>query len=71
VGFLLDLGCGAGATTASFSSDVSSVGAKISSFFERRNSRTHNPQLEFVQGSGADLPFKEKRFSTIILNDVL
>jgi cyclopropane fatty-acyl-phospholipid synthase-like methyltransferase len=71
-GGLLDLGCGAGSTTKWFSSNfgVYSVGVEVCSGFRER-SRTQGPRLEYIQGSGVNLPFQEKKFHTIILNDIL
>lgn len=71
-GFLLDIGCGNGSTTKWFSNNlgVYSVGLDIHEGFAD-GAKTHNPLLEYAFASGIKLPFKEKSFHTVILNDVL
>jgi cyclopropane fatty-acyl-phospholipid synthase-like methyltransferase len=71
-GFLLDLGCGAGSTTKWFSNNlgVYTVGVEVCGGFGG-GAKTHSSRLEYIKGSGVNLPFQDKRFDTIILNDVL
>jgi ubiquinone/menaquinone biosynthesis C-methylase UbiE len=71
-GFLLDIGCGNGSTTKWFSNNlgVYSVGLDVHEGFAD-GAKTHNPLLEYAFASGIRLPFKEKSFHTVILNDVL
>jgi cyclopropane fatty-acyl-phospholipid synthase-like methyltransferase len=71
-GFLLDLGCGTGSTTKWFSNNlgVYSVGIEVIGTFADR-AKHSNPRLNYVFASGANLPFQEKVFHTVVLNDVL
>lgn len=71
-GLLLDLGCGTGSTTKWFSNNlgVYSVGLEVCGAFADR-AKTHNPRLNYLFASGVNLPFQEKTFHTVILNDVL
>lgn len=71
-GLLLDLGCGAGSTTKWFANnlDIYSVGIEISKSFVG-STKNHVQSLNYIQASGVNLPFQEKIFHTVILNDVL
>ena len=71
-GLLLDLGCGTGSTTKWFSNNlgVYSVGLEVLGTFAERE-KTNNPRLNYLFASGVNLPFQEKTFHTVILNDVL
>lgn len=71
-GLLLDLGCGSGRTTKWFSNNlgVYSVGLEVCGGFAG-GAKTHSANLEYLLASGTNLPFTEKTFHTVILNDVL
>jgi cyclopropane fatty-acyl-phospholipid synthase-like methyltransferase len=71
-GTLLDLGCGRGRMTKWFSKrlDVYSIGLEVCAAFANEG-KAHDPKVEYLLASGINLPFREKTFHTVILNDVL
>jgi cyclopropane fatty-acyl-phospholipid synthase-like methyltransferase len=71
-GFLLDIGCGGGSTTKWISNNLGiySIGLEVQKNF-RRGNENRNPLLEYAYASGIKLPFKEKSFHSVVLNDVL
>lgn len=75
-GLLLDLGCGGGSTTKWFANNlgVYSIGLEVGRIY-LEGMKLNQPYLTnssgYILASGIDLPFQEKAFHTVILNDVL
>jgi 2-polyprenyl-3-methyl-5-hydroxy-6-metoxy-1,4-benzoquinol methylase len=71
-GGLLDVGCGAGSTTTWFATNLNvySVGVELTAAFVNE-AKTHRAKLNYIATSGLKLPFGEKNFHTVVLNDVL
>jgi 2-polyprenyl-3-methyl-5-hydroxy-6-metoxy-1,4-benzoquinol methylase len=70
-GRLLDLGCGLGFTTNYFlRKGISAIGLDINRKL-LHSGKVTNARTDMVLASGAKLPFMEKVFHTVILNDVL
>ncbi|MFX0089364.1 MAG: class I SAM-dependent methyltransferase [Candidatus Hodarchaeota archaeon] len=70
-GSLLDLGCGLGELTGYFLGEgISTVGLDINKE-SLRSVKEKNPRVKLILADGLKLPFKEKCFHTVILNDVL
>ncbi len=71
-GALLDVGCGLGSTTRWFATNLNvySVGIELNTLFAKE-AKSHRTNLNYLKASGLKLPFGEKSFHTVILNDVL
>lgn len=71
-GPILDIGCGNGSTTQWFSKNLNTdvVGIEVGRTLPL-SSNTHNPRINLLFASGLKLPFLDKSFHTVILNDVL
>lgn len=71
LGFLLDLGCGAGYLNEHFLKlGIEAVGVEVSRKTIKQ-AKKNVPRGTFVLADGVKLPFREECFNTIILNDVL